>query len=261
MEGYQVDELKLYFGDDIKIADGVIIKSPTIGDIVDYGEREYFSMAQTLTATPSSMKVALDDMKLDWEKVTDFQLFAMLSQSLPQSATKLLLGDLDLTTLKLYSINDNDNVVLSNEDHSIIINEVIYDTLMTNIRKMHGFSKQVDKAANARTHRVLIDLARQDAKRAQEKPQKSFLLPLISSLQGRQSYTKDYIRNMGIFEFMNQINRVQIIVQADAALGGMYGGFVDTKKMDKSILDWTRDLSDENKKSNHSNKTLQEGAN
>lgn len=261
MDGFQVDELKLYFGDDIKITEGVVIKSPTIGDIVDYGEKEYFSMAQTLTATPSSFKAQLDDMKLDWEKVTDWQLFIMLSQSLSQKSTELLLGDLDLTTLKPYAMNDGEDVVLSNEDHSVVINEIMYNVMMENVRKMHGFSKQVDKSQNARTHKVLIDLARQDAKNAQNKPNKSFLLPLVSALQGRQGYTKEYIRNMGITEFMNQISRVQTIVQADAALGGMYSGFCDTRKMDKTILDWTRDLTEEGKKRNHSNKELKEGAN
>ena len=64
---------------------------------------------------------------------------------------------------------------------------------------------------------------------------------------------------MGLYEFMNQMNRVQIIVQADAALGGMYSGFVDTKKLDKTILDWTRDITEE---TNKNNKTiLNEGAN
>ena len=58
---------------------------------------------------------------------------------------------------------------------------------------------------------------------------------------------------------MNQINRVQIIVQADAALGGMYSGFVDTKKMDKTILDWTRDITEESKTNNKT--ILNEGAN
>lgn len=264
MGGYQVDELKLYLGSDIKIANGITLYQPTIGDIANYNEAEYFSMAQTLTASPSTMKVALDDMKLDYMKVEDFQLFMMLCQSLTPDKTKPLLGDLDLTKFRPHQLKGSDEIVLVNEqtdknDEPIIINSIIYEVLVTYIRKMHGFKKQVDKAGNAITRKVLIDEDRKAAQRNKDKPYKSFLVPLVSSLQGRQGYTKEYICNMGLYEFMNQINRVQIIVQADAALGGMYSGFVDTKKMDKTILDWTRDITEE---SNTKNKTiLKEGAN
>jgi hypothetical protein len=264
MEGYQVDELKLYLGSDIKIASGITLYQPTIGEIANYNEAEYFSMAQTLCSTPSSMKVALDDMKLDYMQIEDFQLFMMLCQSLSPDKTKPLLGDLDLTKFKPYQRPDSEEVVLANGDidengKPVIINQIIYDILVTYIRKMHGFKKQVDKAGNAITRKVLIDEDRKAAKRNKDKPYKSFLVPLVSSLQGRQGYTKDYICNMGLYEFMNQINRVQIIVQADAALGGMYSGFVDTKKMDKTILDWTRDITEESKTNNQT--ILNEGAN
>lgn len=261
MEGYQVDELRLYLGDEIKIANGVILCQPTVGDIAKYGEAEYFRTAQTLCATPSSMKVQLDDMKLDYMQVKDFELFAMLCQmqAFPQDKTKPLLGDLDLTQLKPYALNETEAMVLSNEDHSIVINEIMYDILTTYIRKMHGFTKQVDKAANAITRKVLIDEDRKAAQRDKDKPYKSFLVPLVSALQGRQGYTKEYICNMGLYEFMNQIKRVNIIVQADAALSGMYSGFVDTKKMDKTVLDWMRDITEESKTNNKT--LLKEGAN
>lgn len=264
MEGYQVDELKLYLGSDIKIASGITLYQPTIGEIANYNESEYFSMAQTLCATPSSMKVALDDMKLDYMQIEDFQLFMMLCQSLTPDKTKPLLGDLNLMEFKPYQLTDSEEVVLANgkvdnDGKPIIINQIIYDILTTYIRKMHGFKKQVDKAANAITRKVLIDDERKNAQRNKDKPYKSFLVPLVSSLQGRQGYTKDYICNMGLYEFMNQINRVQIIVQADAALGGMYSGFVDTKKMDKTVLDWTRDITEETQKNNKT--VLNEGAN
>lgn len=264
MDGYQVDELKLYLGNDIKIASGITLYQPTIGEIANYNEAEYFSIAQTLCATPSSMKVALDDMQLDYMKVEDFQLFMMLCQSLTPEKTRPLLGDLDLSKFKPYSVGETEEVVLANgemdeEGNPIIINEIIYTVLTTYIRKMHGFHKQVDKAANEITRKVLIDEDRKNAARNKDKAYKSFLVPLVSSLQGRQGYTKDYICKMGLYEFMNQINRVQIIVQADAALGGMYSGFVDTKKMDKTVLDWTRDITDESKTKNKT--ILNEGAN
>lgn len=264
MEGYPVDELKLYLGSDIKIANGITLLQPTIGEIASYNEAEYFSMAQTLCATPSSMKVALDDMKLDYMKVDDFQLFMMFCQSLTPDKTKLLLGDLDLTKFKPHSVSGIEDVVLvydkSDEDgNPIIINPIIYEILVMYIRKMHNFKKQVDKAGNAITRKVLIDEDRKAAQRNKDKPYKSFLVPLISSLQGRQGYTKEYICNMGLYEFMNQIARTQIIVQADAALGGMYSGFVDTSKMDRTILDWTRDISEDTQKNNKT--ILKEGAN
>ena len=172
MDIIQVDELRLYFGDDIKIADGVVLRSPTVGQVVDYGEASYFSVMQTLCATPSSMKVQLADMKpkpLDWMKVTDWQLFTMLCPSFTPEQTHLVLGDLDLSQLKPYSMGDTEEIVLSNDDHTIIINEIIYNVLVTYLRKMHGFKKQVDKAGNSMTHKVLLNLARQDAKMAANK--------------------------------------------------------------------------------------------
>jgi hypothetical protein len=264
MEGYQVDELRLYLGDGIKIAHGITLYQPTIGEIANYNEAEYFSMAQTLCATPSSMKVTLDDMKLNYMEIDDFQLFIMLCQTLKPEKTKPLLGDLDLTKFKLRPKAENGEVMLvyegtENDEKPVVISPIIYEILVTYIRKMHNFKKQVDKAGNEITRKVLIDDERKAARRNKDKPYKSFLVPLISSLQGRQGYTKDYICNMGLYEFMNQMARTQIIVQADAALGGMYSGFVDTKKMDKTVLDWTRDITEDAQKNNKT--ILNEGAN
>ena len=69
MEGFQVDELKLYMSEDIKIANGIVLKCPKIRDVAEFGESAYFTVAQQLCATPSSMMVQLDDMKLNYMKI------------------------------------------------------------------------------------------------------------------------------------------------------------------------------------------------
>lgn len=252
MDKFQVDELKLYMSEDVKIANGIVLKCPKILDIVEYGENEYFSMAQTLCSTPSSMKVALDDMKLNYMKVEDFQLFMMLTQSLTPKATHLLLGDLDLSKFKPHAINDSEEVILvyegtENDENPIVISSIIYEVLVTYIRKMHGFKKQVDKAGNEITRKQLIRLARQDAEMAKNKSHESFLRPIISAVKCRQGYGMDYIKQMGIFELMDDLSRLNVIVNADAALGGMFSGFVDTKKMDKTVFNWTRNIEDDEK--------------
>lgn len=48
-----VDELQLYFGDDYVINEKISIHQPTIGELIDYGEQQYFSTIYTLTAIPS----------------------------------------------------------------------------------------------------------------------------------------------------------------------------------------------------------------
>lgn len=252
MDKFQVDELKLYMSEDVKIANGIVLKCPKLKDIVEYGETEYFSMAQTLCSTPSSMMVALDDMGLNYMKIKDFELFMMLAQSLRPEATSLLLGDLDLTKFKPHSIKDSEDVILvyegtEHDENPIVINSIIHEVLTTYIRKMHGFQKQVKKAGNEITRKQLIRLARQDAEMSKNKPHESFLRPIISAVKCRQGYGIDYIKQMGIFELMDDLSRLNVIVNADAALSGMFSGFVDTKKMDKTVLNWTRNIEDDEK--------------
>lgn len=253
MELFQVEELKLYLSEDIKIANGIVLKCPKIRDVAEYGESAYFSMVQTLCATPSSMMVALDDMGLNYMKVKDFELFMMLCQSMKPEATHLILGDLDLSKFKPHKVGDTEEIILVHEDtkndeHPIIINSIIHEVLTTYIRKMHNFKKEVKKAGNEITRKQLIRLARQDAEIAKNKPHESFLRPVISAVKCRMGYTMDYVKDMGIFEIMDDLARLNIIVNADAALNGMFSGFVDTKKMDKTVLNWTRNIADDEDK-------------
>lgn len=250
MDIFQVEELKLYMSEDIKIANGIVLKCPKIKDVAEYGESAYFSMVNTICATPSSMMVALDDMKLNYMKVKDFELFMMLCQSLKPEATYPILGDLDLTKFKPHQVGETEDVILVHEDtkndeNPIVITPIIHEVLTTYIRKMHSLKKEVKKAGNEITRKQLIRLARQDAEMAKNKPRESFLRPVISAVKCRQGYSMDYIREMGIFELMDDLSRLNVIVQADAALGGMYSGMVDTKKMDKTVLNWTRNIVDD----------------
>ena len=79
MTNLDVDDLKLYIGDDFVINDQIRVLQPTIRQIAEFGERDFFSVVHTVTAIPSDMKASLDDIGLDWTEVDDFDLFVMLS--------------------------------------------------------------------------------------------------------------------------------------------------------------------------------------
>lgn len=237
-----VDELQLYFGDDYVINEHIKITQPTVGGIVTYGEAKYFSMVHTITAIPSDMKSQLWDMQLDWTEIEDFELFMMLSQTLTPDKTSILFGDVDFSKLKPFRNNENGDIVLANKETGLIIDQLVYLRIMSYLRKLHNIKPKVEKAANKMTKKILIEEDRQKILHAKDKPFKSYLLPLISAIKVRQGYTKDYVRNMGLYEFFDDVARAQIIVNADALLKGAYSGMIDTKKINKSEFNWMKEL-------------------
>lgn len=242
MINLDVDELQLYFGDDYIINDHIKIVQPRIGQVVDYGEAQYFSMVHTLTAIPSDMKSNLWDIGLDWTEVEDFELFMMLSQTLTPDRTGILFGDLDFSKLKPFRNNQNGDIVLADKETGIIVDKMIYLRIMNYLRKLHNIKPKVEKAANKMTKKVLIEEDRQRILHAKDKPFKSYLLPLISAIKVKQGYTKDYVRNMGLYEFFDDVSRAQIIDHANHLLNGAYCGMADLKKVPKNEFNWMREL-------------------
>lgn len=242
MDLLEIDELKLYFGDPYVINDKIQVLQPMIGDIIDFGEKQYFSMIHTITAIPSDLKAKLDDIGIDYEQISDFELFMMLAPTLSVEQTRIILGDIDLTRLRPYQNKSNGQPVLADKENGIVIDMLIYERIANYLRKVHGIKKKVEHAANKYTKKILIEEDRQNSAINQNKPYKSFMMPLVSSVKVRMGYTKDYIRNMGVYEFFDDVSRLQIITNADALLHGVYGGMLDTKKLDKKQLNWMREL-------------------
>ena len=242
MINLDVDELQLYFGDDYIINDYIKITQPTIGQVVDYGEANYFSTIHTITAIPSDMKSQLWDIGLDWCEVDDFELFMMLVQTLTPDRTSILFGNLDFSKLKPFMNNQNGDIVLANKETGVIVDKMIYLRIVNYLRKLHNIKPKVEKAANKMTKKILIEEDRQKLLYAKDKPFKSYLLPLISAIKVKQGYTKDYVRNMGLYEFFDDVARAQVINNADHLLNGAYSGMMDLKKVDKKEFNWMREL-------------------
>jgi hypothetical protein len=118
------DELKIYRGEDFVVSKHIIIHQPTLGQIADYGERDYWSLVYNLTATPQSMKVQLWDMQpsIDYTEITPYQLFySILYLVFPQEKTSILFGDLDFTKFQVIQYQEDKSFVLYQE---VIIGDI-----------------------------------------------------------------------------------------------------------------------------------------
>lgn len=239
---FNISELFCWCGEPLVINDKISVQQPTIKDIILNDEASYFSIVSTLCSTSSNMKYQFFTMGLDWEKVEDWQVAMLIWPTLPQEKTKLVFGDLDLTKLKPFENAQNGNIVLRDPDSGIIIDEAIYLRIVEYLRKVHGFTRACDKASTPFAHEMAIEMDKEEIEKNKNKEYKSLLYPMISSLKGRQGYTKQQILEMQMYEMTDEINRLQIIVQADATLNGAHCGMIDAKKIPKENFNWMREI-------------------
>jgi hypothetical protein len=71
------------------------------------------------------MKSSLWDAGLDWTQVEDFQFFLMLSQSLSQQQTEIVLGDIDLQRMQVRENLQNGEPILYDPITGAIIDELV----------------------------------------------------------------------------------------------------------------------------------------
>jgi hypothetical protein len=188
------------------------------------------------------MKSQLWDLQIDWCKIEPYDLFIMLAQTLTPDKTGILFGDLDFSKLKPFHNNQNGEIVLADKETGIVIDKMIYLRIVTYLRKLHNITPKPEKAKGKRAKQAMIEEDRINHELNKDKPFRSYLLPLISSVKVKQGYTKDYVKNMGFFEFFSDISRIQAIDTADHLLNGMYCGMADLSKVDKTQFNWMREL-------------------
>lgn len=237
-----IDELQMYFGEPFKINDKITIYQPSIGDVVEFGERKYYSMIHTLTCIPSDMKSQLDDMGINYMEISDFELFVMLTRGLTQDMTRLVLGDLDLSKFTLCTNTENGELVLYDEVNDISIDRFIYMKIVECLRIIHSIKPKIEKAANETTRKILIQLDRDRIKKAQKEPYKSQLKGLISAMMRYPGfkYKKNELKECGLYEFMDTVQGAQIYVSTTALLSGMYSGMIDCSKINRKEFNWMR---------------------
>lgn len=137
------DELKIYRGKDFIVSKHIIIHQVTLDEICDYGEEEYFSLLNSMTATPQSMKVQLWDMGIDYTEIKPYELFyGFLHKTFSPDKTKILFGDLDFTKFQPLKKED-DTIMLYQETLSGEIYDMS-DNLLYEFSNLKDASRYVE---------------------------------------------------------------------------------------------------------------------
>ena len=243
------DELKIYRGEDLVVSDHIVIQQPTLSEICDYGERNYYSMIYQLTSTPQSMKSQLWDIGIDYTEITPYQLFYnFLYKIYPQEKTSIIFGNLDLTKFQVMQRKDDESIVLCQyiDNDLVIIDEFTYNMIADYLRAVHNIEKDERMPANESTKMILIEDDRDAIEINQRKEYHSQLKNLISSMINCEGfkYNHTQVWDMKINAFMDSVKRICKIKNANLLLQSGYSGFgINLKDIDKKQLNWLGELS------------------
>jgi hypothetical protein len=242
-----VDDLKVFIGKPFRVNPYISIKQPTIGQIVEFGESNYWNIIMSIVSTPTDLMSPLADIGVDWEKISDFELFALhLRSQLRDADCDFIFDGLRLTEYKLDK-NDIGELVLRsviNPEHVIDAN--IHRLMAEFLRELHGLKYNLQKAGTSATKKVMIEVDRMERRERESQEKSSSLRPLISAAVNSSGYKYNIEQTLDLpyCQFIDCIKRLSIIKHADALSAGAYSGMADLSKVPKEQFNWMRALSE-----------------
>ena len=93
---------------DYKINDYISVHVPTLGEIFDFGQREYMGIVSSLVATPYEAMVMLDDMGIDFTAVDEWFVFELMFSYFASKYKKIKIKYFDNKIDKIKKISKGD---------------------------------------------------------------------------------------------------------------------------------------------------------
>ena len=249
---YNFDKLKIYFGEDYEVK-GIKISMPTIGDILRIGENVFYQALAPFLYNSTSIRAALWDLNIDWNDVRDIEVFGFLIKNVKNTEPlSLIFKDVDFTDFIVTSAkrqieDENYELALYSESQGILLYEGEYMEIAEYIREILNVHPKVEKAKGKTTKKWMIQEDKMNIAQLENKNENnSTLLPLVSACINHPGfkYKLEELREMGLYQFMDSVKRIQIYESSIALTHGSYSGFCDLSKIDKKQFDFMRQIDD-----------------
>lgn len=253
-KAFEFDKLSLLFKEDYEVK-GIKISQPTIRDILDVGESNFYQALYPFLYNSTSIRVPLWDAGIDWCKIKDIEVFSILTCNIKKNpeiveqikpTLDILFKDIDILTFELFikqTEKENERLCLYSPQYDIELYEDDYMEIAEYIREMLDIHPKVEKAKGKTAKRWMIDEDRMNALHRDDK-NTSTLLPLVSGCINHPGfkYKLEELKDVGIYQFMDSVHRLQIYESSSALLNGSYSGFCDLSKVPQENFNFMRNI-------------------
>ena len=224
----------------VDIIPNLSIRIPTVGEILE-NEESYYSLINSLTATPFQYMVQLDDMGIDFTTINDYQLFLLIFPSFAKTDMSILFGNINFSDIEVGTNPQNDSTILYSKNNGIIIDELVYSEIVKAIRKINGLQRENRKPGNDEAKKFRLELERKKQRRNARKPYDPYLEKMVVALVNRPEFKYNYeqVEDLSIYQFNKSFEQIKTSINFDNTMIGVYAGTVDVNKLkDKSSLSW-----------------------
>lgn len=231
----------LLYADAIRINNAISVLIPTVGEIID-NEDDYYDAACTIIATPYEMMVQLDDAKIDFTTITEFDLFRLLLPKLKTLDTSKIFDGLDFNDFDVGVREGGREAILINKKTGITIDRATHAMITASLRKILNLPKNDKTPGNEEARRYLINRERKKQKRRsrKNKPKASQLERYIISLVNTAEFPYDFksVRDISIYQFYESLKQVVHKVHYDNTMIGYYAGTVKIDSVPQNDRTW-----------------------
>lgn len=236
----------------------IVIRIPSVGEILE-DEFYYDAIIDAFTASPYSRMVQLDDMGIDFSKISFFDLFLIYAPITFRKDLTIIFGDTFERLRKFLcddsisdDVKDNEFYIGKNEHgekalcdliDGIFIDEKLYEKIAEQLRNINLDDKDNRKPGNEAAKKYLIDKSRRYIKRHKNDIKKAYLEKLVISLVNERDYKYNYEETLGlsIYKFKSSSKQIHHFINFDKVTNGIYSGTVDTSKLtNKSVLNFVQ---------------------
>ena len=231
----------------VKITDQLSLRIPTVGEILK-NESTYFSLVSIMTSTPFQYMVQLDDLGIDYTKITDYQMFQIFFPVYAKQDISIILGDLNLSDIGMYHDNSTNLDVLYSPASDIKIDELVYYNMAKTMRQINCIKYERKRPKGENTKKYLLEKERRHLKnlermrKRKEFEQSEFeklIVALVNNVQFKYNY--ESIQDLSIYNFYQSFQQIQHEINFNNVMRGVYAGTIDTSKLqDRSCLSWIK---------------------
>ena len=252
----EFDRLKMYIGEPYKIhvvdsCNDIIIYQPTIGEIIKFGERRFNSTLNIFVCNTTSYRLPLWKNKIDWNQISDFELFCLIYKGIEKEASDLIFRGINFSLFELGTMvtDGKEHPVLVDKENHYIINENAYNHISQYLRTVFNIFPEEKLTDDNVMKKWYIQkderqLRNEEAKAKEGKGKEPYSIqPIISACINHPGfkYKLQDLKDIGVCEFYDSVKRLQIYESSTALMKGIYSGFINGKEINSENYNFMRE--------------------